>query len=116
KRTETDKDQSEPKRITTEAETGNSHSSKDNVIDSQAQPPLISSHLNQPLPETDIDPALLQAINISYPPQTSELPPITSEIDLDTVAEGIKIAAEIQDPEKIQEAETSPESVEIPSE
>ncbi|MCI53972.1 hypothetical protein A2U01_0075219, partial [Trifolium medium] len=54
----------------------------------QAQNPL-----NQPLPE--IDPALLQPINIAYPAQTSDLPPITSETDLDTVAEGIKIAAEI---------------------
>ncbi|MCI60499.1 hypothetical protein A2U01_0081755, partial [Trifolium medium] len=79
----------------TEADTGNIHSPKDNVTDSQAQIPPISSPLNQPLPETNIDPYLLQPINIAYPPQTSDLPPITSETDLDTVAEGIKIAAEI---------------------
>ncbi|MCI31830.1 hypothetical protein A2U01_0053042, partial [Trifolium medium] len=94
KRTETYKDQPETKRMTTEAEAVNSHSSKDNVIDSQAQTPPISSPLNPPLPEIDIDPSLLQPINISYPPQTSDLPPITSETDLDTVAEGIKVAAE----------------------
>ncbi|MCI26894.1 hypothetical protein A2U01_0048092, partial [Trifolium medium] len=90
KRTETDKEQPEPKRMTTEAETGNTHSPKDNVIVSQAQTPPITSHLNQSLfePNDDIDPALLQPINISYPPQTSELPPINSEPDLDTVAEG----------------------------
>ncbi|MCH93231.1 hypothetical protein A2U01_0014179, partial [Trifolium medium] len=88
KRTVIDKDQPESKRMTTEAETGNIHSSKDKVIDSQAQTPHISSPLNQPLPEIDIDPSLLQPINIAYPSQTSELPPITSETDLDTVAEG----------------------------
>ncbi|MCI76324.1 hypothetical protein A2U01_0097593, partial [Trifolium medium] len=56
------------------------------------------SPLNQPLSEPidDIDPSLLQPINIAYPPQTSDLPPINSETDLDTVAEGIKIASEIQ--------------------
>ncbi|MCI65099.1 hypothetical protein A2U01_0086357, partial [Trifolium medium] len=34
--TETDKDQLEPKRITTEAETCNTHSPKDNVTNTQA--------------------------------------------------------------------------------
>ncbi|MCI21139.1 hypothetical protein A2U01_0042303, partial [Trifolium medium] len=91
KRTETDKDQPEPKKMFTKAETGNIHSSEDTVLNSQAQNPP-----NQPLPEIDIDPALLQPINIAYPAQTSELPPITSATDLDTVAEGIKIATEIQ--------------------
>ncbi|MCI96471.1 hypothetical protein A2U01_0117771, partial [Trifolium medium] len=51
---------------------------------------------NQPLPEIDLDPALLQPLNIAYPAQTSDLPPITSETDLDSVIEGIKIASEIQ--------------------
>ncbi|MCI72540.1 hypothetical protein A2U01_0093803, partial [Trifolium medium] len=79
----------------TEAETGNTHSPKDNVIDSQAPTPPITSPLNQHLSEAnnDIDPSLLQPINIAFPPQTSDLPPINSETDLDTVAEGIKIAA-----------------------
>ncbi|MCI48164.1 hypothetical protein A2U01_0069407, partial [Trifolium medium] len=84
--------------MSTEAETGNTHSPKDNVTFTQAQNPPITSPLNQPLsePNDDIDPSLLKPINIIPPPQTSDFPPITSETDVDTVAEGIKIAAEIQ--------------------
>ncbi|MCI56234.1 hypothetical protein A2U01_0077485, partial [Trifolium medium] len=67
KRTETDKDQPEQKKMFTEAETGNIHSSEDIVSNSQAQNPP-----NQPLPETDIDPALLQPLNIAYPAQPSD--------------------------------------------
>ncbi|MCI62525.1 hypothetical protein A2U01_0083782, partial [Trifolium medium] len=78
----------------TEADTGNIHSPKDNVTFTQAQTPPITSPINQPLsePSDDIDPSLLKPINIIPPPQTSDLPPITSETDLDIVAEGIKIA------------------------
>ncbi|MCI36816.1 hypothetical protein A2U01_0058039, partial [Trifolium medium] len=42
KRTKTHKDQPEQKKMTTEAETGNPHSPKNNVINSQAQTPPIS--------------------------------------------------------------------------
>ncbi|MCI30930.1 hypothetical protein A2U01_0052141, partial [Trifolium medium] len=94
KRAESGKVQPEPKRMHTEAETCNSHFLKDNVTNSQAQTPPITSPVKQPLSETndDIDPSLLKPINIVHPPQTSDLPPITTESDLDTVAEGIKIA------------------------
>ncbi|MCI33380.1 hypothetical protein A2U01_0054597, partial [Trifolium medium] len=77
KRTKTDKDQPQSKRMTTEADTGMIHSSENIGINSQAQ--------NQPLPEIDLDPALLQPLNIAYPAQTSDLPPITSETYLDSV-------------------------------
>ncbi|MCI52072.1 hypothetical protein A2U01_0073316, partial [Trifolium medium] len=50
KRTVTDKDQPEPKKMTTEAKTGISHSPKNDVTDSQALP--------LPENEIDIDPAL----------------------------------------------------------
>ncbi|MCI57420.1 hypothetical protein A2U01_0078671, partial [Trifolium medium] len=70
-----------------EADAGKSHYNKDDVLNSQAQ--------SLPLPEIDLDPALLQPLNIAYLAQPSDLPPITSEINLDSVAEGIKIAAEI---------------------
>ncbi|MCI67057.1 hypothetical protein A2U01_0088315, partial [Trifolium medium] len=71
--------------MTTEAETGNIHSPKDNVTNTQAQTPPVTSPLNHPLSETndDIDPSLVKPLNIAFPPQTSDLPPITSETDLD---------------------------------
>ncbi|MCI62300.1 hypothetical protein A2U01_0083557, partial [Trifolium medium] len=71
----------------TEADTGNPTSLNDNIANFQAQTPLISSPLNQP--NDDIDSSLLQPINVIHPLKTSDLPPITSETDLDTVAEGI---------------------------
>ncbi|MCI51461.1 hypothetical protein A2U01_0072705, partial [Trifolium medium] len=68
----------ETKKMSAEADAGKSHFNEDDVLNSQAQ--------NQPLPEIDLDPALLQPLNIAYPAQTSDLPPITSETDLDSVA------------------------------
>ncbi|MCI34023.1 hypothetical protein A2U01_0055241, partial [Trifolium medium] len=65
KRTE----QSDPENMDTEADTGNPNSLKDNVTNSQAQTSPISSSLNQPN--------------------------LNSNSDLDTVAEGIKLAAQI---------------------
>ncbi|MCI60457.1 hypothetical protein A2U01_0081713, partial [Trifolium medium] len=75
--------------MTIEAETGISHSSKDIVTNTQAQTPPITAPVNQPLsePNDDIDPSLVKPLNVVYPPQTSDLPPINSETDLDTVAE-----------------------------
>ncbi|MCI26330.1 hypothetical protein A2U01_0047525, partial [Trifolium medium] len=66
----------EAKKMSAEADAGKSHFNEDDVLNSQAQ--------NQP--EIDLDPALLQPLNIAYPAQTSDLPPITSETDLDSVA------------------------------
>ncbi|MCI02636.1 hypothetical protein A2U01_0023670, partial [Trifolium medium] len=59
--------------------------------------PSTLSPLNKPTSETndDIDPSLFQPINIIHPPQTSDLPEINPNTDLDTVAEGIKLATEI---------------------
>ncbi|MCI49762.1 hypothetical protein A2U01_0071006, partial [Trifolium medium] len=91
KRVESDKAQPEPEGMNVEANAGISKSSNDNVSNFQARTPLISSPLNKS--NDDIDPSLLNPINVILPPQTSDLPPITSETDLDTVAEGIKIAA-----------------------
>ncbi|MCI10849.1 hypothetical protein A2U01_0031945, partial [Trifolium medium] len=77
----------EAKEVNAEANAGNSLSNKDDILSSQAQ--------NQPLSNTDLDPALLQPLNIAYPAQMSDLPPITSETDIDTVIEGMEIASEI---------------------
>ncbi|MCI42490.1 hypothetical protein A2U01_0063727, partial [Trifolium medium] len=94
KRAESDKVDPEAKKMHTEADTGNSHSPKDNVTNTQAQTPPVTTPVNQPLSEPfdDIDPSMFEPLSIVPPPQTSNLPPITSETDLDTVAEGIKIA------------------------
>ncbi|MCI70663.1 hypothetical protein A2U01_0091926, partial [Trifolium medium] len=62
--------------MNTKAGAGISQSNKDDISNSQAQN----------LPETDLDPALLKPINIVYPPQSSDLPSINSETDLDTIA------------------------------
>ncbi|MCI11989.1 hypothetical protein A2U01_0033092, partial [Trifolium medium] len=72
----------EAKEMNVEADVGKSHSNTDNVLNSQAQ--------NQNLSEIDLDPSLLQPLNTVYPAKISDLPPITSETDLDSVAEGIK--------------------------
>ncbi|MCI57649.1 hypothetical protein A2U01_0078900, partial [Trifolium medium] len=50
------KTEPEAKKMSAEADVGKSHSNKDDVLNSQA--------LNQPLPEIDLDPALLQPINV----------------------------------------------------
>ncbi|MCI59867.1 hypothetical protein A2U01_0081122, partial [Trifolium medium] len=63
----------------TEANAGNSNSSNDNVSNFQAQIPFISSSINKL--NDDIDPSLLISINVIHPPQTSDLPPLTSETD-----------------------------------
>ncbi|MCI58816.1 hypothetical protein A2U01_0080071, partial [Trifolium medium] len=55
----------EAKEMNIEADAGISHSNIDNVLNSQVQ--------NQTLPETDLDPALLQPLNVIHPPQTSDL-------------------------------------------
>ncbi|MCI49760.1 hypothetical protein A2U01_0071004 [Trifolium medium] len=77
----------------TEANAGISKSSNDNVSNFKAQTPLISSPLNKS--NDDIDPSLLKQINVIHPPQTSDLPPLTSETDIDTIAAGIKLAAQL---------------------
>ncbi|MCI62701.1 hypothetical protein A2U01_0083958, partial [Trifolium medium] len=59
---ESDKVDPEAKRMYTEAETGSSHSLKDNVTNTQAQTPPISSPVNQPSSEPidDIDPSMFE--------------------------------------------------------
>ncbi|MCH93954.1 hypothetical protein A2U01_0014908, partial [Trifolium medium] len=86
--------QPEPEGMNIEATAYISNSSNDNVTNFQAQTPPISSPLNKP--DVNIDSSLLKPLNVIHPPQTSDLPPITSEPDLDTVAEGIKIATQLQ--------------------
>ncbi|MCI53327.1 hypothetical protein A2U01_0074573, partial [Trifolium medium] len=70
----------EAKEVNAEADAGKSHSNKDDIVNSQAQ--------TLPLPETDLDPAILQPLNIAFPPQSSDLPILNSETDLDSIAEG----------------------------
>ncbi|MCH96494.1 hypothetical protein A2U01_0017481, partial [Trifolium medium] len=81
----------------TEADAGISKSFNDNVHNLQAQIPPISSPHNQSHPETndDIDPALLNPINVIHPPQVSGLPNISSDTDIDTVTDAVKLATEI---------------------
>ncbi|MCH87356.1 hypothetical protein A2U01_0008224, partial [Trifolium medium] len=43
----------------------------------------------------DIDPSLLQPINVIHPPQLSDLPNIDSDTDIDTVSERVNLATEI---------------------
>ncbi|MCI57604.1 hypothetical protein A2U01_0078855, partial [Trifolium medium] len=76
KQADPDQAQPEPGGMDTEADTGNPISLNDNIANFQAQTHFTSSPLNQP-------------INVIHPPLTSDLPSITSETDLDTVAEGI---------------------------
>ncbi|MCI61948.1 hypothetical protein A2U01_0083205, partial [Trifolium medium] len=57
--------------MNTEANAGISHSNKDDNSNSQAQ---------------TLDPALLQPLNVDYPPQISDIPPVTSDSDIDTIA------------------------------
>ncbi|MCH83836.1 hypothetical protein A2U01_0004662, partial [Trifolium medium] len=66
---EPEKAQSASEDMDTDADTGNPNSINDNVPVFQAHTPPISSSLNQPIPETndDIDPTLLQPINIIHP-------------------------------------------------
>ncbi|MCH96281.1 hypothetical protein A2U01_0017265, partial [Trifolium medium] len=92
-----EKDQSPAENMDTEANTGNLNSINGNVADLQAQTPPISSPLNQPNTETNdnIDPALLQPLNIIHPPKMSDLPPINSETNIETLTEGFKLATEI---------------------
>ncbi|MCI32472.1 hypothetical protein A2U01_0053686, partial [Trifolium medium] len=76
----------------TDADTGIYKTINDNVPGLQAQTPPISSPLNQPNPNSnyDIDPSLLQPINVIHPPKISDLPNISSESDIDTVTEAVK--------------------------
>ncbi|MCH89588.1 hypothetical protein A2U01_0010488, partial [Trifolium medium] len=73
----------------TDANTGNSNSINDNVHVLQAQ--------KQPQPETnnDIDPTLLQPLNVIHPPTMSDLPNINPDTEIETVIEGFELATEI---------------------
>ncbi|MCH90105.1 hypothetical protein A2U01_0011012, partial [Trifolium medium] len=92
---ETDHEKAQPssENMDTGADSGNSKSINDNVSVLQAQTRPISSPLNQPNPDSnnDIDPSLLQPINVIHPPQISDLPNITSDTDIDTVTDAVKL-------------------------
>ncbi|MCI33097.1 hypothetical protein A2U01_0054313, partial [Trifolium medium] len=86
---QTKRKRTEPKvkEVNAEANAGTFHSNIDYVASSQAQ--------NQTLPESELDPALFQPLNVIHPPQMSDIPPITSDSDIDTVAEILEIASEV---------------------
>ncbi|MCI08418.1 hypothetical protein A2U01_0029495, partial [Trifolium medium] len=60
------------------------HPSPDHFIQHTLTPENQQGHI--------IDPSLLQPFNVITPPKISDLPKITSETDLDTVAEGLELA------------------------
>ncbi|MCI24263.1 hypothetical protein A2U01_0045446, partial [Trifolium medium] len=76
-----EKDQPASEDMDTDANTGNLNSINDNVPILQAQTSPISPSSNQPHSESndDIDPSLLQQINVIHPPKIFDLPNITSD-------------------------------------